>query len=226
MAIITPPQWNSWRGVTVTGDDLTSAAAICAAVDQAVRRDIYPFVPEPVTITDHVFDAPIGNVLLLPVIPVRGITSLYARWGANGDASAFTGDDLLTAYTDYYLPVDDPVRGYSRSGMVYRRNSSSWGYEYRRPVGRLAWDTDPNRGAVKATWLAGPTSVPDDLFGVACQAVTMLYNRRTLGAPTTSEGWNGYSVSWAAPFLVSFLASPDVRAVLSQYAPPVRIGVG
>ena len=226
MAIITPTSWQAYRGTAVTGDDLTSAGAICAAVDAAIRREIAPFEPEPLILTDRILDAPIGHVLELPVLPVRSVTSVYLHWGANGDPSAFTSDDLLTAYTDYYLPVDDHVRDYSRSGLVFRRGASTWGYEYRRPYNRLAWDVDPNRGAVKVTFLAGPTSVPDDLFGVAAQAVTMLFNRRTTGTPTTSEGWNGYSASYAAPFLVSFLQSPDVQSVLTYYRPPARVAAG
>lgn len=226
MAIIDPIRWQDIRGVTVTGDDLASATAICAMVDAAVRRQIHPFVPEPVTITNHVFDAPVGHKLTLPVLPVRSITSIYVRWGANGDSAAFTSDDLLTEFTDYYFPQDDPVRGYSRSGVVYRRNSSSWGCEWVRPVNRLAPDLDPNRGAVKATWLAGPASVPDDLFGVAATAVTLLYTRRLTGMPVTNESWNGYSYGLAAPFLTSFLQQPDVIDVLNQYRPPFRFAVG
>lgn len=226
MPLVTPISWQDFRGVAVTGDDLASATAICAMVDQAIRRQIYPFVPEPVTITDHVFDAPVGHKLTLPVIPVRSITSLYVRWGANGDSTAFTADNLLTPYTDYWMEQDDPVRGYSRSGLVYRRGSSSWGCEWVRPVNRLASDLGPNRGAVKATWLAGPASVPDDLFGVAASAVTLLFNRRLSGTPVTSESWNGYSYSTPAPFLTSFLQTPDVLDVLNQYRQPFRFAVG
>ena len=43
MAIITPTSWQAYRGTAVTGDDLTSAGAICAAVDAAIRREIAPF---------------------------------------------------------------------------------------------------------------------------------------------------------------------------------------
>jgi hypothetical protein len=43
--------------------------------------------------------------------------------------------------------------------------------------------------------------------------------------PATSESWNGYSTAWAGPFLVSFLESPDVAAVLRRYQ-GVYVGVG
>lgn len=226
MAIITATTWQAYRGTTVTGDDLTSAAAICAAVDQAIRRAIFPFVPEPTTVTDCVFDAIVGPALELPVIPVRSITSLYVRWGANGDATAFTSDDLLTNYDDYYLPIDDPVRAYSRSGVVHRRGGVSWGYELRRPYGRLAWAVDPNRGAVKVTMACGPTSVPDDLFMVAANAVTLLYTRRSTGAAYASESWNGRSQSLAGPFLSGALSTPDALEVLANYRPATRFAVG
>ena len=109
---------------------------------------------------------------------------------------------------------------------MFRRGASTWGYEYRRPYNRLAWDVDPNRGAIKVTFLAGPTSVPDDLFGIAAQAVTLLFARRTTGMPVTSEGWNGYSASYASQFLTGYLTTPDALDVLSNYRPPVRISVG
>lgn len=226
MAIICADTWMDWRGTAVTGDDLTSAAAICAAVDRAIREAVFPFVPDPVTVTSHVMDAPVGNALLLPLTPARSITSIYLRWGADGDPALFTSDYLLTAYTDYVLHLDRPDLGYSKSGIVRRRGSSSWGYEMRRPVGRLAAATDPNRGAVCVTYAAGPASVPDDIFGAACQAVSLLWGQRSDGAPAASESWNGYSRSLSGPYTAAgVLETPTIASVLASYR-ATRVAVG
>jgi len=56
--------------------------------------------------------------------------------------------------------------------------------------------------------------------------VTLLFARRTTGMPVTSEGWNGYSASYASQFLTGYLTTPDALDVLSNYRPPVRISVG
>ena len=226
MAIICADTWMDWRGAAVTGDDLTSAASICAAVDRAIREAVFPFVPDPVTVTSHVMDAPVGNALLLPLTPARSITSIYLRWGADGDPSLFTSDYLLTAYTDYVLHLDRPDLGYSKSGIVRRRGSSSWGYEMRRPVGRLAAATDPNRGAVCVTYAAGAASVPDDIFAAAALCVGLLFERRKTGMPLNSESLNGYSYSASGPFTAeAAISSPDVMRILAPYMSP-RIGVG
>jgi len=222
VAIICADTWMDWRGTAVTGDDLTSAAAICAAVDRAIREAVFPFVPEPVTVTSHVMDAPVGNALLLPLTPARSVTSIYLRWGADGDPALFTSDYLLTAYTDYVLHLDRPDLGYSKSGIVRRRGSSSWGYELRRPVGRLAAATDPNRGAVCVSYQAGAPSVPDDIFGIAAQVVTRLYQTRAMGAPVSSASLNGGSYSLAGD--VSKLLSDGFAAeVLARYR---SVGIG
>ena len=226
MAIICADTWQDWRGAAVTGDDLTSAAAICAAVDRAVREAIHPFVPDPVTVTSHVMDAPPTPVLLLPLVPARSVTAVYLRPGANGDPSLFTSDYLLTQFLDYFLPIDRPDLGYSRSGILRRRNAGSWGWEYRRPVNRLAPDIDPNRGAVCVSYLAGPASVPDDLFAAAATMVTKLMLSRKMGSQVASASLNGGSYSLPAGALQGLLGDPLVQDVIANYRPPVRISVG
>lgn len=217
MAILSVTEYMQNTGQSFTGDDLGALSASVAAAEAAVKRVIAPFVAEPTTYTSKVLDAPIGHRLYLPNVPVRSITSVYLRYGANGDSSLFTSDYLLTNYTDYYLPLDDPDRGYSRSGIVYRRGSSSWGYELRRPVGRLDYDADPNRGAILITYVAGPTSVPEDIKAAVMLAASLEYARRKTGLPVTSESWNGYSYSTPGPFGVAAISSPDVMALLAPY---------
>lgn len=228
MGILSLQEWRTRTGTTTTDATRDAAiTAILADVDAAFRHALKPFYPGPVTITDHVMDAPRSQYLYLPVVPVRSITSIYLHWfwgESTGDPASFTAADLLTQYDDYYMPIDTLPENYSRSGLVHRRRASAWGAEWTRPVGRLASALQPARGSLKISWLAGPASVPDDIAGVASLATSMLYRRRTHGMPATSESWNGYSTSWAAPFLTSFLESPDVQVVLRRYQ-SVFVGV-
>lgn len=220
MAILSLSKFLTLSGITST--DATrdaSLTAILLEVDAAIKRAIYPFVPESSTLTDKIIDAPHhSNILTLPVVPVRSITSIYLHPGANGDASLFTSDDLLTANTDYYMPLDDPVNAYSRSGRVFRRGVSIWGVEYRRPLSRLSHELDPDRGAIKFTAAVGPSSVPADIEQAAFLMTALIYARRTTGLPFGSESWNGYSASNAGPFTATgALYSPDIKALLSPY---------
>ncbi len=217
--IITPATYFALTGITpFTGDALTSIAGICAAVSDAIAKFIRPYSAFPITLTNHVMDAPADNVLLMPVLPVRSITSLSLRWGANGNPSVFTADDLLTEFTDYYLPIsahDD----YSRTGQVYRRGWSTWAYELRYANWRsLSPTVDPNRGAILLSGTFGETSIPDAIAGAASLMTSMLYARRRTGMAVGSASLNGASYSNAAPFTAtSALASPDVQDMLRSY---------
>lgn len=218
MALVTSTTWAARTGRTVTGADLAALDGWCAGVDAAVKRVIAPFLPEPVTISNLVLDAPVDDKLDLPAVPVRSITSLWYNPDADGDPSAFTADNLLTQYTDYWLPVDDPMNNWSRSGRVLRRSQASWGVEWRRPFDRLARRTDPNRGALKVTFAAGPLTPPEDIVSAACLAVSMLFERRKTGVALASESLTGYSYSAAGPFTaVGAVQSPDVMSLLSKY---------
>lgn len=222
-AIITSTSFLAGTGLTATGADLTALASICASVDTAIRRMIYPFVVEPATLTDIILDAPNSNELVLPVVPVRSITSIYYRPDANGVLANFTSDFLLdnSAGGEYYLKLDRPVDAYSRSGIVQRRVTSMFGGE-RSFANRLslAPSWGPGHGALKVTWLAGPLSIPDDIFEAAKLATALLYTRRKTGLPVTNESWNGYSYGTAGPFTATAaLRSPDVLALLQYYLP-------
>lgn len=222
MAIISAATYASYTNTSYSGGDATAITAICAAVDVAIKKLIRPFLPEDTTVTNLICDAPVSNVLCLPAYPVRSITSLYLRYGASGDASAFTSDDLLTQYTQYYMPID-PIDGFSRRGLVYRRGASIWGHEMRYPLGRLAPQVDPNRGAIKATLVCGPTSVPADIVQAAVLAVSLIFARKKSGAPVTSASLNGGSYSLAAPLVTAVVESPDVLGFLRPYL-PVHVG--
>ena len=216
--VITSTQYLAWTGLTATGADLLALANHCAAVSDAILKYLRPYSPIPLTVTDITLDAPTGNVLLLPATPVRSITSLHLRPGADGDTTLVTSDDLLTAGADYYMPVN-AFDGWSRTGIVYRRGRSNWGQEWVYANSRsLAATINPNRGAIKVTYAAGETSVPDAIRQAAQLMVSLIFNRRKTGMPVTSASLNGGSYSLAGPFTATAaLQSPDVAGLLREF---------
>lgn len=219
MAIVSLAAVQDYTGDSYTGANATSIERFCMAVDTAVKRMIFPFRPEPVTITNQLIDAPMTNILEIPLTPVRSITSLYLHWGSNGDASAFDlTNDILVNHDDYYMPIDDPINSWSRTGFVYRRGASTWGYEMIRRLGRLYVEEDPNRGAILANYTAGAATVPADIESAAVMAVVLMYQHRKTGAPLNSENWGGYSYSTASQFTAEgAIRTPEVQALLAPY---------
>lgn len=223
MALIDPSTWSALSTNTVSGTDAAAVAGFCTAVDAALKRMLRPFLPEPLTVTNAVLDAPVSPRLALPFYPVRSVTSLYLSENANGVVANFTAADLLTAGTDYVLEIDDPIDGLSRGGFVRRLNanwSGTWGGRWVRPATLLGHRLDPTRGAVLVTFLAGPVSVPADIQAAAAMAVSQMYDRRQRGAPQTSEAWNGYNLALSGQFTAdAAIRSPEVMALLRPYMP-------
>lgn len=212
--IIDAQYWMSRSGLTVTGADLASVEEICEEVSSALMSMCDPIQIVPLTLTLAAFDAPPELELHLPR-PIRTISAIYVRYGANGDSSTLTAADLLTEFTDWYSPVTNKRKNWNGSGIVYRRGAGIWGMEYRRSVGNLAYSVDPNLGAVFVSALCGPASVDPAVKGAAFSAVTALFERRKRGAPLQSEGFNGYNYSLAGAFTAeAALASPEVTALL------------
>lgn len=221
MAIVSETIWEAWTNQSVTGAASTSIAAICTAVDAAIKRLLLPYLPESATVTDEILDAPPTRDLILRRRPVRSITSLYYRADADAVAANFTSDYLLVAGTDYSLLIDDPVNGWSQSGIVRRLGGSVWGYGWYRDPTTLAPRLESGRGSIKVTYAAGPSSVPSDIEAAAVLMVSMIYGRKEQGAPFASESWNGRSQSLAGQYTAeSALNSPDVKALLRPYIVP------
>lgn len=221
MAIISETTWEAWTNQAVTGGASTSIAAICTAVDAAIKRMLLPYLPEPVTITDEILDAPPTRDLILGRRPVRALTSVYYRSDADGVVANFSSDYLLTAGTDYALLVDDPQNGWSQSGIVRRLGGNVWGAGWYRQPTALASRLEGVRGSVKVTYTAGPSAVPSDIEAAAVMAVSLLYNRKEQGAPFGSESWNGRSQSIASQHTAdAAVHSPEVLALLRPYMTP------
>lgn len=208
--LVTPTDWQNATGQTVTGAELVALSRWCMSVDAAIRKAIKPYVPNPTTFTDVILDAPPDENLILPAVPVRSIASIYLHPGANGDPSAFTSADLLTAYTDYFLQID-PIDNHSRSGIVRRRPGMAWGAEAYREIGRLGGTYQPNRGAIKVTFAAGPMVIPEDLIGAATLGVSYLMGKKKTAA--FGENW-GTAAAMGAP---SILRVPDIADMLLRY---------
>jgi hypothetical protein len=214
MAIIDATTWQGLTSNSVSGGDLAAVSALSDAVSDVITRMCYPNVLEPTTFTLAAFDAPLGNVLLLPR-PIRSISAIYLVPNANGDPSGCNSTTLLADYSDYMLDISDKVANISRTGRVYRRGASWWGFEWRWPIGRLAPAIDPNRGALFVSGEFGPSSVSPAVQLAASSAVTLLYERRKSGAPLNSENWGGYGYSAAGQFTAeAAVSSPEVMGLL------------
>lgn len=216
MAIITQAAVTARSTVTYTGADATAITQFCTDVDAAIKRMLKPYYPEPYTATMYL-DAPPSRQLVSEYRPIRSITSVYVRSGANGDPSLFTSDYLLTNYTDYYLETD-AITGRNEAGMIYRTNGNIWGYDYYSPPNMLGYRLESNFKAVKVVAEVGPAAVPDDIALAAYKAVLLLYQFRQTGIPQGSESWNGYSINYSQPFTAdAAIRSPEVLALLAPY---------
>lgn len=224
MALITAESWQSLTSQTVTGTDLTAVRGWCAAVSSALVQILKPFHPEPITISNAVLDAPLGRELILPVRPVRSITSIYHRSDAYGVVANFTSDYLIDNSNgdEYQLVVDDAITGWARGGIV-RRIGTIWGYETTTYPERLGATLSYERGSLLVNYTAGPTVTPPEIEAAAVLAVSLLFARKKTGMPVVSESWNGYSASYAGPLAaMAAIHSPDVLGLLSPYMPTLR----
>lgn len=224
MSLFTSDDYSEYTGVTYTGSALVAVNAACAAVEAAIRR--YCGQEIGLNLYTAVLDAPYkSRTLQLPQWPVTAVTSLHLNWDARGNPAAFTSEFLLTPYTDYRLVIDDVSNNRSKRGKVEILSRPYWAYWPERPLGMVASRMVDAPGAVYVTWQAGYSEIPDDLIQAGCLAVSMMYNRRMGGMPSTNESWNGYSVGFATPFAAAAaLNTPDIQNVLRQFGNMLSIG--
>lgn len=218
MALLTPADWATITGRTLTGADLTSLTAIVSAVNAAAVRLMGGNVLEgPVTYTEY-YDCPRNSsTLTLRQGPVRSITTVHRNLYAGGDPSLFTSDFLLTQYSDFLLDVDRSD-GFAWGRRVKYLLGANWGVRWDRPTGTLTPRPIDPQLAIKVVYSAGVQPVPDDLQMALAWAATLLLNQRRDGMPTTSESWNGESVSFASQHTAnSALLAPSVFDILRQY---------
>lgn len=207
--------------ISYSGSDRDTAyTALLTAVSAAVETMILPNVLGGTTVT-RVIAAPPYPVLVLSPRPVQIATlQLWRNTSSNGDPAAFTTADLLALYTDYHFCDDnlDPTGTYSLDGRI-RSLRGVWGVGYEWTPGNLAYATTPRYASLKVSYTAGYAAIPGGVVEAVHLAVSMLFARRKLGMPVTSESLNGYQYSLATPFLMAALNSPDVRQFLDPYMP-------
>lgn len=217
----------------ISGSDQTRDDALSSLLVQteaAIKRLCHPYQFEPATETDYL-NAPWQSPwLILPLVPVRSITSIHYNPDGFGISANYTSDHLLVApgagvtNPDYLLETDMRPQGWSRSGRVRRLNRAYWGVQQVRPFARLGFGAEVEPKPLKVVYEAGHTSVPAEVTQALYLATMLVYQRRT-GAPLTNEGWNGYSAGYAAPFLTTAAVnSPDVMQLLAPYVTHVRVG--
>ncbi len=218
MALIDAESYEAATNQTFTGGALLAVSAACSAVSAAIKRRTGQAI-EAATYTGVILDAPAkSKFLFLPQWPVSSITSLYLNTAAKGDTTLFDSTHLLTAFTDYRLVTDDVVNTRASRGKVEILTRSYWAQWQDRPLGMLTHRLTDCPGAIKCTWVAGYSVIPDDLVRAACDAVSMMYARRLNGMPTSSESWNGYSVSWATEYAAAaVLNTPQIADVLKHF---------
>lgn len=224
--------YKTFAGITTTNATRdASLTALIAAVDRAVKRRCRTLF-EAATYTDVVLTPPASDRLPLRQVPVRSVTSVYLNPAANGDPAAFTSDHLLTAYEDYYLEMTE--EGYSRSGILRRTRGRVWGaaglvagfsagasagwpgFGGVYTSGGLTRSVGPAPGSIKITFLAGYTTIPEDVVLAVHLAVSRLYQMRRFGTPPSSASLNGASYSLAGDASKVLSESP-ISELLAPY---------
>lgn len=194
MALITPAEARSQiPGLTGTAEDTLLTELISAVGGMIARYLGYPpaTVGAAPTVESTSYtryqDGPGGVELRLEVYPVTAISSIY-----DSPDRSYAAADLVAA-ADYTLL--DGERGVV--SLDYNATHGSWSND---------------RRAIKATYTAGFSTVPDDIQHAARLAVRHLYDLRQVQG-RTSQAVAGVSVG-----LVTAAALPDeVRRILSPY---------
>ncbi len=167
MALITAAEARDYLpSLSGTGEDTTLDRFIARAGAMMAAWCGYPPASAGATPTledvthIHYLDGPGGRDLLLRVTPVVSITSLY------DDPDRVWAAATLVAAADYTL-LD------GERGQVLLTSTATHG----------VWNE--GRGFIKATYVAGFATIPDDLKGICAELVKHLWSRRTLQGKTS-----------------------------------------
>lgn len=220
MPITTAEIWSAWANIPLSNaNERLSVQMICNQVDVAIKKRLKRTV-EQRTFTGLIVDAPDSPYLILTRYAPITISSFQCWYNgrANGNPASFdVVNDLLAPYTDYDLDRDeeDPLLS---TGIV-RKISGIWGISYRRRSTQLAYQQDPNHGALKLTFQGGWAVVPPNIVLAANQIVSMVLGNRKYGYNIGSESWNGYSYNIPGVGLMvnGVMGNPDISSVLDPY---------
>lgn len=165
--------------------------------------------------------------LVLRMRPVTSITSVYldplGRFGDNPDG-AYASSTLLVAGTDYVLRWDGTLPGSttrcSHCGIL-EKIGGVWPGQSIYSRGSINPMTEKNQGNIKVTYVAGYTTIPEDLkYAVALVVAKMRQTAPWGGDALTSESYEDYSyklASGSGSAQNALLTLGEVRSILSKY---------
>jgi hypothetical protein len=179
--------------VTETGED-TFLTQILTQAEAMVRRYVRQTWAVPAASYTQYLMGTNTDIILLRERPVTAITSVYLDKAAfyGEAATAFAANTLLTEGTDYALIPEGALGSFS--GRLQRLNSV-WPGTIEYTYGNLARAMVFGKGPIKVVYTAGFSAAPDDVV-LAVNLVAANLRAFRLGAPLSSESYDGYSVSF------------------------------
>jgi hypothetical protein len=140
-----------------------------------------------------------GNNRPYLVLRQRPVISIQNLWQDQGGfwgqppspATPFDSTKLLVQGTDYALKLDNSKGTMSKSGMVAKLNAF-WPAMTSKTIGLLTVPYTPALGNIKVQYVAGYSSLPQDLQMLANTAVVILLTQATSGVALQSEGIEDY----------------------------------
>lgn len=211
--IIDLPEYRALSGYTSTQVPDTVLLPIINETNDAIAR----FIRQPLdskTYTQY-YNAPPSPRIPLRQWPVTAVTTVKVAYFSGGDPTAFDANTVWNQYTDWVLEVDDSDES-SRQGVL-RSLRGYWGYQFRYPPGRLAYDMSPDWKAVQVVYTAGYEQIPQSLKSAALLIVGRLYLMRR-GLLPASASLNGGSYSYQSfNTAMGMLNDPTVQDYLRPF---------
>jgi hypothetical protein len=201
VALITRENLKVWLGITTTAEDDfldDVVAGVDAGVKSFLRRDI-----EQATYTEELYDGNGREYFYLREYPVTSVTEIRITnqrvGGVNNDA-AFTDDTVQVYGTDFVMKREDEVEENVGILLAVR---SIW------PRGEAN---------IRATYVAGYTTVPADIVMACYQLAAQLRVMRKTGLVKSMEQLGDYSYTiLTSPAYFANAAVTDARHKLARY---------
>ena len=219
MALTTLSTIKSILNVTTTAQDAWLSALRTAAEAVIARRCNRVF--ESATYTEY-YTGNSTKYLVLRQKPVTSITSVYMDNDGNYGftSGSFDSTTLLTSGVDYSLDLD--TNGTTSSSGILVRMKTVWPMLDRSYTPRqLVLNIGPSMGNIKVTYVAGYTTIPDDLQYAVALIVSIMRRTTPYGVPVTAERIGAYSYELANPYLSRHTPiQPEIASIeqiLSKY---------
>ena len=184
---------------------------VTAHIKNVINRDL-----ESASYTEY-YSGDNTPILLLRQFPVSSITSIYVDdsgyWGS-GTGSPFAAATLLTAGTDYSLRSNSSTDG-GLSGLVYRIGSI-WRSPMRRDAGYVSNQSGVGVGNIKATYVAGYSTIPADIKMAVNSLVMRIANAAAAAGVVQQAAYEDASVTYLAPSEAAQMMG-SIESMLAQY---------